>query len=166
MHKIFFAFVVSLLVVANVAAQSEQTDWIEFAPEGGGFSILLPSKPVETIGKKPNYTLHSFTTTLGRATYVAAYTDYQQVKLPPAAFLAANRDKFNKGLQATLVSSREITLDGHTGLEFSSENPAANIKSQLFLIGNRLFQTATMVFKDVEQSSYIDRYFASFKFIK
>jgi hypothetical protein len=166
MHKIFFAFVVSLIVFANVAAQTEQTDWIEFAPEGGGFSILLPSKPVETITKKTAYTLHSFTTTLDRATYVVAYTDYEQVKLPRAAFLAANRDKFNKGLQATLISSREIILDGHTGVEFTSENPAANIKSQLFLIGNRLFQTATMVFKDVEQSSYIDRYFASFKFTK
>ena len=74
-----------------------------------------------------------------------------------------HRDRFNKSLQATLISSREITLDGHTGLEFTSETPAANVKSQLFLVGQRLFQTAAVVFKDVDQTRYVDRFFGSFK---
>jgi hypothetical protein len=166
MRKIIFALLVSLLVLTEAAAQTEQSGWEEFAPEGGGFSILFPTKPVETINKKANYTLHSFTSTAGRGTYVASYTDYQQIKSEPAAFLVANRDRFNKSLQATLVSSREITLNGHTGLEFTSEHPAANIKSQLFLVGNRLFQTATMVFRDVDQTTYVNRFFESFKFTK
>lgn len=166
MSKTVFAVLVLLLLFTPVAAQTtEQTGWVEFAPEGGGFLILFPSKPVETVQKKATYTLHSFTTTAGRGTYVASYTDYEQVKSAPATFLAANRDRFNKGLQATLISSREITLDGHTGLEFTSENPAATIKSQLFLVGKRLFQTATMVFKDVDQTRYVDRFFESFKFV-
>lgn len=169
MRKLIFAFPLLLLLLTNVAAQTAQTDphgWITFAPEGGGFSILFPSQPVETINKKTAYTLHSFTITANRATYVASYTDYEQVKLKPAEFLVANRDRFNKGLQATLISSREITLDGNTGLEFVSENPAANIKSQLFLIGNRLFQTATVVFKDTDQTEWVDKFFASFKLTK
>ena len=126
--------------------------------------MLFPTKPVETITAKPNYTMHSFTTTSGRATYVGSYTDYQQIKLGPAAFLTVNRDTFNKTLQAKLVSSREITLDGHTGIEFISENPAANIRSQLFLIGKRMFQTASIVFKDVDQTREVNRFFDSFKF--
>ncbi len=169
MRKLIFAFGISLMLLTGVAAQTAQTDppgWIRFAPEGGGFSILFPSQPVETINNKTAYTLHSFTTTANRATYVASYTDYEEVKLKPAEFLAANRDRFNKGLQATLISSREITVDGHTGLEFVSENPAANIKSQLFLIGTRLFQTATVVFKDTDQTEWVDKFFASFKFTK
>lgn len=163
--KIILAFAILMTIAAAAAAQTtEQTGWVEFAPEGGGFSMLFPIAPVETIKEKPTYTLHSFTTTSGRATYVASYTDYKEVKGDRAAFLTANRDRFIKGLQATLISSREITLDGHTGLEFTSENPAANIKSQLFLVGKRLFQTATVVFKDVDQTRYVDRFFASFKF--
>jgi len=157
------------MLLANVAAQTAQTDphgWITFAPEGANFSILFPSQPVATINKKTAYTLHSFTTTAERATYVATYTDYEEIKLKPAEFLIANRDRFNKGLQATLISSREITLDGNTGLEFVSENPAANIKSQLFLIGNRLFQTATVVFKDTDQTEWVDKFFSSFKLTK
>ena len=165
--KTILAFALLLTIAATAAAQkTEQTGWVEFAPAGGGFSMLFPTAPVEAIKEKPTYTLHSFTTTSGRATYVASYTDYQEVKGDPATFLTANRDRFIKGLQATLISSREITLDGHTGLEFTGENPAANLKSQLFLVGKRLFQTATVVFKDVDQTRYVDRFFGSFKFTK
>jgi len=169
--KLILSFVILITIAATVAAQkettaakTEQTGWVEFAPAGGGFSMLFPTTPVETVKEKPTFTLHSFTTTSGRATYVASYTDYQEVKSAPATFLTANRDRFIKGLQATLLSSREITLDGHPGLEFTSETPAANIKSQLFLVGKRLFQTATVVFKDVDQARYVDRFFGSFKF--
>ena len=168
--KTLFSFLFVLCVVISAAAQSQsQTDppgWIKFAPEGAGFSILFPATPVEATNKKTSYTLHSFTVAANRATYVASYTDYVEVKLKPAEFLIANRDRFNKGLQATLVSSKEITLDGQTGLEFVSENPAANIKSQLFLVGNRLFQTATVTFKDTDQTEWTEKFFASFKFIK
>jgi hypothetical protein len=166
MRKVIFASLISLFLFATASAQTDPHGWIQFAPEGGGFSILFPTQPVETINKKTAYTLHSFTITANRATYVAAYSDYEEVKLKPAEFLVANRDRFNKGLQATLISSREITVDGHTGLEFMSENPAANIKSQLFLIGNRLFQTATVVLRDTDQTEWTDKFFASFKFVK
>ena len=62
------------------------------------------------------------------------------------------------------LESREITVDGHTGLEFTSESPAVNLKSQLFLIGKRMFQTATMVYKDVDQTTSVNRFFESLKF--
>jgi hypothetical protein len=163
-----FLFVLSAVITATAQAQS-QTDphgWINFAPEGAGFSILFPTQPVENINKKTAYTLHSFTTNANRATYVAAYSDYEEIKLKPAEFLAANRDRFNKGLQATPISSREITVGGHTGLEFVSESPAANIRSQLFLVGNRLYQIVTMVLRDTDQTEWTDKFFASFKFVK
>lgn len=170
MRKIFLALLVSLLVIAEAAAQTpkptpqtNQTGWEEFTSEVGGFSILFPTKPIEATTAKTNYTLHSFTSVAGRGTYVASYTDYKQIKLEPAAFLLANRDRFNKSMQATLVSNREITLNGHTGIEFTSVNSAANIRSQLFLVGNRLFQTVTMILKDVDQTTYVNRFFDSFK---
>ena len=101
--KLILSCVLVAVIAATASAQTEQTGWEEFAPEGAGFSVLVPTKPVETITTKTNYTMHSFTTTAGRATYVASYTDYQQIKLGPAAFLNANRDRFNKALQATLM---------------------------------------------------------------
>jgi hypothetical protein len=145
--------------------QEAPPPWDRFEPEGAGFSVLMPGKPQETITKRPNYTLHTFSVTLGRGTYVATYSDYTaEVKLDPNTALIKNRDKFNKSFDAKLISSREITLDGHTGLEFTSESSAVNLKSQIFLIGNRMYQTATMIFKDVDQTSGVDRFFSSFKF--
>ena len=164
--KLLFSFVLVLSVALTTAAQTDPQGWVTFAPEGGKFSILFPTQPVEAISKKTAYTLHSFTITANRATYVAAYSDYEEIKLKPAEFLVANRDRFNKGLQATMISSKEITVDGNTGLEFVSENPAANIKSQLFLIENRLFQIATVVLRDTDQKEWVDKFFASLKFVK
>ena len=163
MHKLSFSLLVLLTLCSNAPAQTEPPGWTTLAPEGAGFSILFPGKPVETVDKKTSFTLHSFNLTAGRATYIASYSDYLPGKLDPATALTANRDKFNKSLQATLISSREITIDGHTGIEFTSETPAADVKSQLFLIGDRMYQTVTFVFRDVDETRNVNRFFDSFK---
>jgi hypothetical protein len=163
MYKLSFSLLVLLTLCINMPAQTEPPGWITLAPEGAGFSIIFPGKVVETVEKKTAFTLHSFNITVGRATYIASYSDYLPGKLDPATALTANRDKFNKSLQATLISNREITVDGHTGIEFTSETPAANVKSQLFLIGNRMYQTVTFVFRDVDETRNVNRFFDSFK---
>jgi hypothetical protein len=164
MHKFVFSLLVLLTPFNNVPAQTETSPWVTLAPEGAGFSILMPGKAVETVDKKRIYTMHSFNITVGRATFAASYSDYEPGKLDTATALTANRDRFNKGLQATLTSTREITIDGNTGIEFTSETPVADVKSQLFLIGNRLFQTVTFVFRDVDETRNVNRFFESFKF--
>lgn len=163
MLKPRLSLLVLIALFSNAPAQTEQSPWVTLAPEGAGFSISIPGKAVEAIDKKASFTLHSFTVTLGRATYVASYSDYQPGKLDLQTALTANRDKFNGSLQATLISSREITVDGHAGIEFTSETPAANVKSQLFLIGDRMFQTATFVFRDADETRNVNRFFESFK---
>jgi hypothetical protein len=153
-----------VLLSSAVAQDDPPPPWAKFEPEGAGFSVLMPGKPVETIDKRATYTLHSFTVQMGRGTYVASFSDYaREIRLDPASALMSNRDKFNKNLKATLLTSREITLDGQPGLEFTSETPAANVKSQLFLVGNRMYQTVTFVFKDVDETRNVDRFFESFK---
>jgi hypothetical protein len=147
-----------------ITIQTEPSPWVKLTPEDAGFSVSFPAAAIERIDKKSSYTMHAFTVTVGRATYVASYSDYLPGKIDPQTALTANRDKFNKGLQATLTSNREITLDGHTGIEFTSETPAHNVKSQLFLVGNRMFQTATLVYKDVDETRNVNRFFESFKF--
>ncbi|HJU93058.1 MAG TPA: hypothetical protein VJ656_09005 [Pyrinomonadaceae bacterium] len=165
MRKLSFSLLVLITLLSNVTAQKiDQAPWETLAPEGAGFSVSIPAAAIERVDKKTSYTVHAFTVTVGRATYVASYSDYVPGKLDPKTAVAANRDKFNKSLQATLTSNREITLDGHTGIEFTSETPAHNIKSQVFLIGNRMFQTVTLVYKDVDETRNVNRFFDSFKF--
>jgi hypothetical protein len=165
MCRLSFSLLVLFALCINLPAQEEPPGWVTLAPEGAGFSVLFPGKAVETVDKKNSVTLHSFNITVGRATYIASYSDYLPGKLDPATALTANRDKFNKSLQATLISNREITIDGHTGIEFTSETPAANVKSQLFLIGNRMFQTVAFVFRDVDETRNVNRFFDSFKLL-
>jgi hypothetical protein len=156
--------IILLIVIFFVAQDEPPPPWATFEPEGAGFSVLMPGKPVETIAHRATYTLHSFSVTMGRGTYVASFSDYAaEIRLDQTTALTANRDKFNKGLKAKLLSSREITLGPHAGLEFTSETPAANVKSQLFLVGNRMYQTATFIFKDVDETRNVDRFFESFK---
>lgn len=166
MTRLIIVFALITLLVVNIFAQTEPSPWVKLAPRGGGFSVSMPGKAVETIDSKSSFTMHSFTVTVSRATYVASYSDYKPGKLDPATALTANRDRFNRNLQATLISNREITLGGHTGIEFTSETPAATIRSQLFLIRNRVFQTAAVVAKaaDEEQMQNVNRFFESFKF--
>ena len=164
MRKLRFSLLVLLALFINTPAQSDPSGWITLAPEGAGFSVLVPGKAVETINKKASFTLYSFNVTAGRATYFASYSDYLPGKLKPATALTSNRDKFNKSLGATPLSSREITVDGHAGIEFTSETPAANVRSQLFLIGNRVVQIVAFVFKDVDETKNVNRFFESFKF--
>src|SRR5215210_881828 len=123
MRKIILFTLLLVNIAAQTQTQTEQAPWVTLAPEEAGFSVSLPGKAVAVVDKKPTFTLHSFNITVGRATYIASYTDYEPGKLEPATALTANRDKFNKRLQGTLTSSREITLDGHTGIEFTSETP-------------------------------------------
>ena len=165
LYKLNFAGLLLMVLAGAVVAQEEPPPpWAKFEPDGAGFSVLMPGKPRETITKRPTFTLHTYTVTMGRGTYVATYSDYTpETKLDPTTALTKNRDNFNKGFEATLISSREITLDGHTGLEFTSESPAVNLRSQLFLIGNRMFQTATMVFRDADETRNVERFLGSFK---
>lgn len=166
MRRLSLSLLVLIAVFSNVPAQTVPPGWVTLAPEGAGFSVLFPGKAVETIKQKSSFTLHSFSVVAGRATYVASYSDYVAGKLDPTTALTTNRDKFIQSLQGKLISSREITIDGHTGIDFTSETPAANVRSQLFLIENRMFQTVAFVYKDADQTDYVNRFFDSFRFTK
>ena len=166
MRRLSFTLLVLIAVFSVVPAQTDPSGWTTLAPEGAGFSVLVPGKAVESISQKKSFTLHSFNVTVGRATYIASYSDYLPGKLDRATALTANRDKFIQSLQGKLISSREITVDGHTGIEFTSETPAADVRSQLFLIGNRMYQTVAFVFRDVDETKNVDRFFESFHFTK
>ena len=51
-------------------------------------------------------------------------------------------------------------------MEVTCEISFADIKAQIFMIGNRMFQTATFVRRDVDETRNVDRFFESFKLLK
>ena len=159
---LFLTFLIAPWVLALQA-----TDWVRVAPVGGGFTVMMPGKPEEEVKPGQDFTSHLFTVTTDKAIYLAAYADYApKIKLNVIAELVANRDNFLKALDAKLIDNKEITMDGHTGLEFTGESDQALFKSRVYLFGNRVHQIGVAVFKGKDDAANVDRFFGSFSFTK
>jgi hypothetical protein len=155
------------ILVARLVFASQATDWVRVAPVGGGFMVMMPAKPEEEVKPGGDFTSHLFTVTTDKAIYLAAYGDYAPtIKLNVSGELVANRDNFLKALEAKLIESKEISMDGHTGLEFTGESERASFKSRVYLFGNRIHQIGVAVFKGQEDAASVDRFFGSFSFTK
>ena len=154
-----------VLVCALAVTAFQNTEWIKLSPVGGGFSVLMPARPDEEVKPTDNFTSHLFSVTTDEAVYLACYGDYApSIKLSVDSELTSNRDNFLKGLNATLVASKQITLNDHPGLEFTGESEQASFKSHVYLSGNRVYQIAVAVFKGKADDDNVDRFFASFAF--
>ena len=144
---------------------AQHRDWVKVAPLGAGFSVMMPTRPTEAIESKELFTVHSLVATTGTTLLMAVYVDYApSMKMNEAAELAANRDNFLKGVNAQLISSKEIKLDGRSGLEFTAEDDRRLYKSRVYIFGNRVHQIVTATVKGDEDTESVDRFFASFAF--
>ncbi|HSQ24596.1 MAG TPA: hypothetical protein VLN44_09300 [Pyrinomonadaceae bacterium] len=149
------------------AASGSQSDWIKVAPVGGGFSVMMPAKPEEDVRLGDDFSAHLFTVTTDNALYTVAYGDYApSVRFNVDDELAANRDNFLKRLNAGLISTKQLMIEGRKGIEFTGENDQASFKSRVFIFGIRFYQIAVAVFKGSEDTANSNRFFASFEFAK
>ena len=155
------------LVIAASIPGSQTSDWVKVAPVGAGFAVMMPSTPKEEIKPSDDFTTHLFLVTTEKAIYLAGYGDYSpSIKLNVGKELIANRDNFLKSLDAKLIDSKEVSMDGHTGLEFTGESNQALFRSRVYLFGNRLHQIGVAVFKGEDDAANVDRFFGSFSFTK
>ena len=164
MFKQISASILLLLLLTSLM-HAQQREWVKVAPLGAGFSILMPTRPTEAVESKELFTVHSFVATTGTTLLIAVYFDYApSMKMNGATELIANRDSFLKGINAQLISSKEIKLDGRSGLEFTGEDERRLYKSRVYIFGNRVHQIASVILKSDEDTENVDRFFASFAF--
>ncbi|SRR6266508_628766 len=167
MRKRLCLSVLSQLLIASSLFAFQVDDWVKVAPIGGGFSVMMPAKPEEETKPGAGFNSHLFTVATDKAIYLAAYGDYDpSIKLDVANELVTNRDNFLKTLDAKLTDSKEISMDGHTGLEFTGESNQASFKSRVYIFGNRVHQIGVAVFKGKDDAANVDRFFGSFSFTK
>jgi hypothetical protein len=167
MYKRLSAALIFLLIFAPSLSAFQEAEWVKVSPMGGGFSVMMPAKPEEEVQPKDDFTSHLFTVATQNGIYLAGYGDYApSIRLDVAGELVGNRDKFVKGLSATLTGSKNITLDGHPGLEFTAESDQAFFKSRIYLFGNRVHQIAVAVFKGKNDDQNVERFFSSFAFTR
>ena len=176
MRKTIALFLTIALSIVVVSAQTPQTpeSWVRLAPTGGGFAVMVPGQAEEqTSNKDQIFTSKIYTVIVKdgsggrRAIYLAGVGDYAaSIKVDPQGELNANRDNFIKELAGTkLLESRNITLDGRLGIEFKGESDRATVTCRFYVKGNRVFQLAAMVFKGVDETKNVNKFFDSFAFI-
>jgi len=143
-----------------------QTDsWTRVQPEGAGFFVMMPVKPIEQVSRKPKLTLHAYIAQVGNSIYVANYSDYSQPRTGTVdEGLQAERDNFNKGIKATLINSRSITQAELQGLDFTSETTGATVRGKVFVKGQRVFMIVALVPKDLDQTKSVQTFIDSLTF--
>jgi hypothetical protein len=142
--------------------------WVKFTSELGRFSVLMPEVPTDKTETTPSehgpYTTHLFIVRDTQNVYLIGWVDYDpSFNFNKQSELAANRDNFVKGIKATLLSTRPLTIDGYSALEFVAETSDRVFKSRVYMVGRRPYQIVIGYPKDQEDALTTNRFFNSFK---
>ena len=150
------------------AAGTDNSGWVRYNSVSGRFSVLLPETPEEktetTASDHGPYTTHLFVVRDTKNVYLIGWVDYDpSFNFNRQAELEANRDNFVKGINATLLASRALTLEGYSALEFSAETADRTFRSRVYMVGRRPYQIVIGSPKDDPDAVATNRFFSSFK---
>ena len=142
--------------------------WVKYTSDEGRFSVLMPVAPEEKTETTPSdhgpYTTHLFILRQPPHVFLIGYVDYDpSFNFNRQAELEMNRDNFVKGLNATLLTTKFVTIDGYSALEFTAELPQRIFRSRVYMVGRRPYQIVIGSPKGVDDSANIERFFNSFK---
>ena len=97
--------------------------------------------PQTTQSEHGPYTTHLFITKTQTGIFLIGWVDYDpNFNFNRQQELEANRDNFVKGVQATLMDSRALTIDGYQVIEFIAETDTRRFKSRVYMVGRRPYQ--------------------------
>ncbi len=143
----------SLQTNAPIVLPAKEIEWKEFVSEEGRFKVNFPGAPrqsfkeIDTQAGKAKTTIYS----------VALTEDYFEVRygdFPAEPDVDRNnlksyydfiRDNTLKLQSSTLLSERDLSLNGNPGRELVINFNENYTIYRFFLIGNRIFQTTTRV---------------------
>ena len=169
----FLAAIVAVVVLclAGLADDKTAKKWQEFRCEDGRYRIRFPGRP-KALERTENTSIGDVTYTYqmvgeGAFGYSVVCVKYpKNVEKDAGQNLKRARDGAVKGLDGELVADKEITLDGHPGLEFVIRmKSGAWYRSRIFTVGTRLFQIIHVGTKQDARSRETDEFFDSFKLI-
>jgi hypothetical protein len=126
--------------------------------------VIPEDKAQTTESEHGPYTTHLFVVRDAVNVYLIGWVDYDpKFNFNRQSEMEANRDNFVKGINATLVSSRALTLDGYPALEFTAETDDRVFKSRVYMVGRRPYQIVIGSPKGMDNSVTLNRFFNSFK---
>ena len=147
---------------------ADEVGWSTFTSKAGRFSVLLPGTPTEQRETKQSdqgpYTIHLVILKDQRNRFVVGWVDYPPSFNPDWQLeLEMNRDKFVENQKATLLTSRQIRIDGHQVIEFTAETPEQIFRSRVYMVGRRPYQIIIGSPRGLDDSENINKFFNSFK---
>lgn len=99
-----------------------------------------------------------------RNVFVIGWVDYDpRFNFNRQAELEMNRDVFVRDVKARLLTSRALTIDGYSVLEFTAENAERTFTSRVYMVGRRPYQIVIGSPKGENDSVNINRFLNSFK---
>jgi hypothetical protein len=143
--------------------------WTMFRSDEGRFSVLMPGVPEDpevktTPSEHGPYTTHMIILKNPPNIFLVGWVDYDpSFNFNRQAEIEMNRDNFVKGLNATLLTSRHLTIDGYAALEFTAEVGDRFFTSRVYMVGRRPYQIVVGSQKGVDISTTVSRFFNSFK---
>ncbi len=156
-------------VPTNTNNVADSSGWVRFTSEPGRFSVLMPETPnaeppQTTQSEHGPYTTHLFITRTTNTIFLIGWVDYDpNFNFNRFQELEANRDNFVKGVKATLMDSRALTIDGYQAIEFIAETVDRRFKSRVYMVGRRPYQIVVVSGKGEDDSVAVNRFFNSFK---
>jgi hypothetical protein len=148
---------------------ADSSGWVRFTSDAGHFSVLMPELPnAETPKTTPSehgpYTTYLFIAKTTTSIYLIGWVDYDPTfNFNRQQELEANRDNFVKGVEATLLDSRALTIDGYNAIEFIAESETRRFKSRVYMVGRRPYQIVIASPKAEDDAVSTSRFFNSFK---
>jgi len=150
------------------AANLDNGAWATFSSEAGHFSVLMPGIPtdkIETVDSPQGpYTTYLFILKDPKNVFLIGWVDYDpSFNFNRQTEMEMNRDNFVRGINATLLTSRAVTIDGYPAIEFTAETSQRIFKSRVYMVGRRPYQIVIGSPRDEDDSVTVNRFFNSFK---
>jgi hypothetical protein len=145
-------------------------DWKPFAPQFGGFSVLVPGKPMQhkqNVKTAAGIVAVTFYTVAKDAeTYLVGYSDFPETAVKPGTeekHLDNAKDGAIARAKGTLESEKNIKLGKHVGRELLIRGEDKFVRTRIYAVNKRLYQTMMVGAKDSVLGKDADRFLDSFK---
>ena len=147
------------------------SEWKQFSPAGGGFSVLLPSDPTLEVqkaadGSEPKvYRLYPFLSNVrGMAVGFADQPKGAAGQRPATKILDESRDVSVVDLKGKLVSETPITLQGYPGRELTVSVPNNYmVRMRIYVVGQRKYSLMIVALAKNIDSPEARKFFESFQ---
>ena len=168
------ALLLTILILA-LSGSCENTDWMPYSSEKGGFEVSIPGSFRETIKrvKTPLGDTDLFlfiTEEIDSTIYFASFSDYPNSEIEETEkwrMLKNGRDRALQSRNGRVVSEKKVRVNGNPGIEFKAEiridNENAALRALSCIVGGRYFQIFGIAVEGKGSVSDVERFIRSFK---